>query len=226
MWAGVFWGSRDGWIWKQWQTPWYGLHRLQRGRKLEQKDLVKESSSRAGPPLYGIKDERTKKKRKHKHVFRRQRDSQQGAIRGGNRPREAIERLMAVPFGKRNCVCQNRWQLVKKIRRCYYCFQRHFRLINPPNTDKHTLPSQNINCFVSSHPASAWPSVTHLVFFSKQQQQQQLESGRVLMLYVTIEILHSIPNNCGLLTVFFMSVFVWEFIDVMLNLRTTWTFLP
>ncbi len=127
--AGVFWGSRDCWIWKQWQTLWYGSHRLQRGRKLEQKDLVKESSSRAGPPLYGIEDEC---KKNHKPEFWRQRGGRQGARRRGSRPREAIDRLMTIPFGKRNCVCQNRWQLVKKIRRCYYCFQHHFRPINPP----------------------------------------------------------------------------------------------
>lgn len=40
---------------------------------------------------------------------------------------------------KRSCVCQNRWQLVKRIRCCYYCLQRHFRLINhPPQKHRQT----------------------------------------------------------------------------------------
>ncbi len=99
----------------------------------------------------------------------------QGKRQRGNRSREAIEVDDYSFWKKRSCVCQSRWQLVKKIRACYYCFQHHFRLIKPPtstqNTDKHThththtytLLSQNFKCFLSFLPknkANARPCVT------------------------------------------------------------------
>lgn len=202
--AVVFWGSHERWIWKQWQTLWYGLVRLQRGRKLEQKDLVKESSSRVGPPLYSIKDECLKKYKLGRAWWR------------GNRPGEAIWRLMTIPFWKRSGVCQNRWQLVKKIKRRYYCFQHHFRLVSPP--PHQTQTNTHTHCprwppTVSSHliPKILNP-VSHLLFFSDSKTAR-----------ISLNVLHQ-PSQCFTLVQsipkqFQMSffLFVLEFIDFMQN---------
>lgn len=91
---------------------------------------------------------------------------------------------------KRSCVCQNRWQLVKRIRCCYYCLQRLFRLINPPpkNTDKHTHTTLiDLQLFLSSqpkNPASHRPCVTFTPSFIKKTRQ--LGSGQVSMFTIIV----------------------------------------
>lgn len=198
--AVVFWGSHERWIWKQWQTLWYGLVRLQRGRKLEQKDLVKESSSRVGPPLYSIKDECLKKYKLGRAWWR------------GNRPGEAIWRLMTIPFWKRSGVCQNRWQLVKKIKRRYYCFQHHFRLVSPPphqtQTNTHTMPSLTSNCFLSSDPKNTQPCVTLALFFRQQDGTDQSECSAS-----TISMFYPSPDHPQTISdvIFFVCVGVYRF---------------
>lgn len=108
-------------------------------------------------------------KKKHRRGFRRQRHSKRKARRRGSGPREAIERSMTIP--KRNCVCKNRWQPDKKIRRSYCCFKHHFRQSKLPKhrrIHKHTLTHAALLWFLPNNPANTRPCVTHTHSFSEQ----------------------------------------------------------
>lgn len=122
---------------------------------------------------------------------------------------------------KRSCVCQNRWQLVKRIRCCYYCLQRHFRLINPPpkNTDKHTHTTLiDLQLFLSSqpkNPASHRPCVTFTPSFFKKTRQ--LGSGQVSMFTIIVP-------NCFLKPHFLSVCKVWKQLSI-LTLRALYCFI-
>lgn len=116
---------------------------------------------------------------------------------------------------KRSCVCQNRWQLVKRIRCCYYCLQRHFRLINPPpkNTDKHTHTTLiDLQLFLSSqpkNPASHRPRVTFTPSFFKKTRQ--LGSGQVSMFTIIVP-------SCFLKPHFLSVCKVWKQLSILIVL--------
>ena len=155
--AGALWDSRDSWILKTMTDTVIWFTQITERKETWTKGIWQRNPAQE-QDLHCLSHTRWAYKKKTQKSQKTERDSRQGPRRRGNRPREAIERFMTIPFGRKEAASvktDGSW--LRRLGAVTTVSSTTSDWSTPPNTDKHT--HSIFNCLLSSHPQTTGPTL-------------------------------------------------------------------